>query len=304
MNHNSNGTPPFPALTPGQRLFFEVNGYVVVENTLTTQEVDRLRDTLYRLREKFLAADDPNTFSINGCHTFQIGPHYANLVHLLEADPAFFDYLTHPRIVGLAEEAAGGKVRIDESGAIINSRMDDDDPHKHHELQFHRGGQPGFDSYYHGDLYHCTFMKTLTNLTDLGPDDGGTTVIAGSHKLNCSENEMVAAAYEKPELIHQVQGPAGSTMLMCETLIHATGHKRSDGDRVVIIGGYSHPKYQAQGGQAPSAQFVEKTPEHLRELLTGRPYWTWPERHRPLGMPAEQAGVQYKARMWSIEHRQ
>ena len=31
----------FPALTPGQRLFFEVNGYVVIENTLTAGEVAR-----------------------------------------------------------------------------------------------------------------------------------------------------------------------------------------------------------------------------------------------------------------------
>ena len=32
----------FSALTPGQRLFFEVNGYVVVENTLIPDEVDRI----------------------------------------------------------------------------------------------------------------------------------------------------------------------------------------------------------------------------------------------------------------------
>ena len=29
-------------------------------------------------------------------------------------------------------------------------------------------------------LFHYSFVKTLTNLTDLGPDDGGTVVIAGS----------------------------------------------------------------------------------------------------------------------------
>ena len=46
----------------------------------------------------------------------------------------------------------------------------------------------------HDHLYHCTFVKTLTYLTDvLSPDDGGTTVIAGSHKLGCSADDMVAA---------------------------------------------------------------------------------------------------------------
>ena len=28
-------------------------------------------------------------------------------------------------------------------------------------------------------LYHYSFVKTLTNLSDLGPDDGGTIVIPG-----------------------------------------------------------------------------------------------------------------------------
>lgn len=146
-------------------------------------------------------------------------------------------------------------------------------------------------------------MKTLTNLTDLGPDDGGTTVVAGSHKLNCSEDEMVAAAKEKPELIHQVQAPAGSTMLMCETLIHATGHIRGDRERVIIIGGYSHPKHQAMAYREPSPELLKNLSGDLRQLVAGHPFRTWPERHRSLGMPAHQKDVPYAARMWSVlEH--
>lgn len=90
MSQNNNGTTPFPAMTPGQRLYFEVNGYVVIENTLTREEIERYRDALYRLRDTFLAADDPDELSINGCHTYQISPHYASFSHLLEADAAFF----------------------------------------------------------------------------------------------------------------------------------------------------------------------------------------------------------------------
>jgi hypothetical protein len=150
-------------------------------------------------------------------------------------------------------------------------------------------------------------------------------------------------------------------MLMCETLIHATGALRSDRERITVIGGYSHPKHQALLGQAPSAEFVAgcpkgsvalslctnphplhtgftktfgtslsepttqpnpRCPERLRELLTGRPLWTWPERHRTLAMPAgrtartlaageeeeEEGGEEaaeaqapFAARMWSVK---
>lgn len=293
---------PFPALTPGQRLFLEVNGYVVVENTLSADEVGRIRDALYALQREFQASDDPLSHRVHGCHVGPWEPHLCHFAHLLETDPAIFEYLTHPRIVALAEELVGGKVRLEESAAFLNRREPAFDLTKPYQYNFHRGGQPGFDSYQHDDLYHCTFVKALTNLTDMGPDDGGTTVIAGSHKLNCNEHDMVAAAYETPELIHQVVAPTGSTILMCETLIHATGQIRSERERVIIIAGFSHPKHAAVAGWEPTLAFLETVPEQKKQLVAGHPYWTWPERHRKLGMPAMQKSVPYKARMWSVSH--
>ena len=295
---------PFPALTPGQRLYLDINGYVVIENTLTTDEVNRLRDAIYELRQKFFEVDDPIKHSIGTCRssTDKCDKYYANFHRILDADDRFLEHFTHPLIVSLMEEAVGGKVLLEEAAVIVNSRDPDVDPNKPFRYGFHRGGQPGFDSYQYDDLYHCTFVKALTNLTDMGPDDGGTTVIAGSHKLNCNEHDMVTAAYETPELIHQVVAPTGSTILMCETLVHATGQIRSERERVIIIAGFSHPKHAAVAGWEPTPAFLEMVPEQKKQLVTGHPYWTWPERHRKLGMPAMQKSVPYKARMWSVSH--
>ena len=38
---------PFPALTPAQRYHLEVMGYVVVENTLSPNEAETLKEALY-----------------------------------------------------------------------------------------------------------------------------------------------------------------------------------------------------------------------------------------------------------------
>ena len=46
---NSTSPRPFPALTPAQRYHFDVFGYVVVENTLTENEVGSLREALQKL---------------------------------------------------------------------------------------------------------------------------------------------------------------------------------------------------------------------------------------------------------------
>ena len=69
----------------------------------------------------------------------------------------------------------------------------------------------------HG-LYHYSFVKTLTNLTDLScPEDGGTIVIAGTHKIDptVDPQEVIKAALADPgrPLVHHVVAPAGSTTM-------------------------------------------------------------------------------------------
>ena len=110
-------------------------------------------------------------------------------------------------------------------------------------------------------------------------------VIAGSQKIQCNADEIIACAYEDPSLIHQVVAPAGSTLLFGEALIHATGKFRSDRERVIVIGGYTPPMFQAWNGQEPSAEFADKTPEVFKDLISGRTTWSWEKRFRSLDMP-------------------
>ena len=99
-------------------------------------------------------------------------------------------------------------------------------------------------------------------------------VIAGSQKIQCNADEIIVCAYEDPSLIHQVVAPAGSTLLFGEALIQATGKIRSDRERVIVIGGYTPPMFQAWNGQEPSAK-----------LISGRTAWSWEKRFRSLDMP-------------------
>ena len=125
-------------------------------------------------------------------------------------------------------------------------------------------------------------------MTDLGPDDGGTTVIAGTHKVpqDVPQEEIVAAALEDPSLIHQVEAPAGSTLLFYESLIHAAGIIRSDCDRLLILGGYMPTMFQAWMGYEPDPDFVQTLPDEHRQLLTGEQKFHWPRQPRQLGDPS------------------
>lgn len=275
---------PLPALTASQRYHFDVYGYVVIENTLTATETEALYQALHGLKREILAADDPTKAHVRGAfmdgdlkHTFGFG-------HIIESMHDFLMYYGHPRLVAMTEEVVGGTVRLSEAEAIINSR----DPQKPVEDEpqygFHRGTKPGFGTHEVNGLFHCTFVKILTNLTELGPDDGGTVVIAGSHKIEADEADMIALAYQDRSIIHQVVAPAGSTLLFAESLIHATGQIRSDRERTIIIGGYAPTMFQAWNEYEPSAGFIEGLPEHLRPLFSGSRGWEhWQERHRCLG---------------------
>ena len=290
----TDGTPaafqrPFPALTPAQRYRLDVYGYVVIENTLTGDEVGTLLEALQQLKRDFLTTNNPTTNTVRGCRVSAYRTHHErsyhmHFAHILETDPAILDYLAHPRLVGMAEELVGGTVRLEESEAIINSRDPRADFTEPPTYGFHTGTRPQYGTYTENGLYHCNFVKTLTNLTKLGPDDGGTVVIAGSHKIQCPQDEIIACAYEDPSLIHQVIAPAGSTLLFGEALIHATGQIRSDRERVIIIGGYTPPMFQAWNGQEPSAEFVAQTPEPLQALVSGSEKWHWERRFRTLRM--------------------
>ncbi|MBA3708136.1 MAG: phytanoyl-CoA dioxygenase family protein [Planctomycetes bacterium] len=276
---------PSPALTPAQRLYLDVNGYVVIPNTLSADEVGALMDAIHHLKRE-LESVPPGTFIRNACLPRNNDPYLSSLSSPIEAHPAITAHCTNPRLVAMAEELIGGEARICEAAAVVNRR----NPETFRSppvYGFHTGIDIPFGSHIANGLYHCCFVKTLTNLTELGPDDGGTVVIAGSHKINVPEDQLIAAAMQDPRMIHQVIAPAGSTLLFSETLLHATGQIRSDRERTILICGYNARMMPAWDLSTWSPEFIERLPESHRTLFLGRTNWTRGARYRTLDQPVD-----------------
>ncbi len=269
-------TRPFPALTATQRIQYELLGYVVLENTLTPSEVDELRTAILELEQRVHAGDvaglEPAFVSGQSHDCFRVDnpPHLAR---------CFFDYVTHPFLVGCAEEVIGCEVRLEQSDAHIRRPRADG----HDGYDFHRGWHDA--GTVANGLYHCPFVKTLTNLTDLGPDDGGTAVIPGSHRLatDLDVTEVIRAALDDPRLIHHVTAPAGSTLLFAESLIHSSGVIRSGRDRILIVAGYTPPYFRAFPGYEPDPRMLEQLPDDYRGFFEGASGYYPAPRHRRLG---------------------
>jgi len=272
---------PFPALTSEQRYHLDIYGYVVIPNTLTPDEVGTLMDVLHKLKRDLLSQGPSAQTPAHGAKIHRADAHSTYLAGIVGAHPAITAYCTHPRLLGMAEELIGGEARIVEVGSIMNVR----NPRtwqERPEYGFHSGTDIPFGSHIQNGLYHCNFVKTLTNLTDLGPDDGGTAVIAGSHKINVNEKKAIECAYRDPKLIHHVVAPAGSTLLFSETLIHGTGQIRSEKERTILICGYASRIFPYWDSSPMSPEFLQRIPEHARSLFTGTAHWTRAPRYRML----------------------
>jgi hypothetical protein len=209
---------PCPVLTPAQRFHLDTFGFVVVPNTLTTSETARLRGELHQLRDELLTAAGGvlpagapgglGSHRVRGA-SLSGSSHRLGLTNLIEAGGAITGYSCHPVLVSMAEELLGAEARILEHNAIINRREEserDACSPAAESYRWHRGATPGEASHERGGLLHCNFVKTLTNLTELGPEDGGvrengpasavltastrlilllpqTVLIAGSHRM-------------------------------------------------------------------------------------------------------------------------
>lgn len=290
---------PFPALTPAQRYHFDVFGYVIIPNLLTPDEVGSMKDALYRLRHDLRAAksasSDVAKHRVREARFLVDQPHHVYMGSIEQVEPALTHYATHPYVVGACEEIMGGRGHIVETNAHINSKAPtwptaaDGGP----AYSFHRGlsGAEGF--HFKNGLYHANFVKLLTNLTDLGPDDGGTTVIAGSHKVDAGDEAIIKSAYDDRRLIHKVVAPAGSGLLFTEALMHATGQITSDKERMIIIAGYTtsyfpfmmNEWYDNTQGWAPG--FLENLPPEHRSLFVSNGYIQRKAYYRQLSDPAE-----------------
>lgn len=269
----SNAEAQVPRLSPAQRLHMDVYGYVLLENVLTADEVAAMKGALYRLN----AEPDLDAHRAYGRRR---GSHYALFGHLVEYDPALLEYAAHPKLVPLVEEIVGGAVRLEESEAIINRRRPDADlselrKRRYHPVGFHTGTRHGWGTYYEQNRFHCLFCKTLAYLTDVGPDDGGTAVIPGSHRMSWPQKEMIQAAMEDERLIRQVEASAGSVLLFAESLIHSTTEILSDRERVILVSGYTPTMLREWMRNEISPEFIETLPEEIRPLLSGSDNWNW-----------------------------
>ena len=191
----------FPALTPPQRYQFEVLGYCLIPELLDHVETAALLAELHELRSTLIGEADAQEAAVGGLGATarrgdearrypspepggavleqRSGPwagEMDGLQNLSQLGGYITGYAAHPKLVAMASELLGGEARLMQEDAIINRRPA---PGAEEFVPgWHRGADVPFAAHTSrgSGLMHVNFIKALTNLTPLGPGDGGTLV--------------------------------------------------------------------------------------------------------------------------------
>ncbi len=175
--------------------------------------------------------------SQRGDYTDETGFELHNCV---EADPAFEELIDHLSWVHHAHHFAG------EAGTYVDGLFLDEciasqrGPGGHHPV--HSGGHQAalrnIFRFEHG-VFRCGQVNILLALRDIGPGDGPTMVVPGSHKSNLPH--PLAGDYAKGDRMDHLPGAvpvhlaAGDALLFVDALMHGAASRTNPGHRRLVI---------------------------------------------------------------------
>ncbi len=245
---------------------FDVQGYLVIENALNTNEVAALNSLLDK--QQLPAPGHPQRFG-----RAPDGPGF------LEWGQPFCDLLDHHRIMPILRFRLGDCFRLDRIyGMYMRDGMGRGKLHADYGATSPTtGAQQGEYVPFRDDQTYNGFVVVTWCLTDTGPGKGGFCCIPGSHKSNYKLPQQISEAPENAANVIIPEAPAGSAILFTESLTHGTAAWEAQHDRRALLYKYcvSHVAWTAKRVQPPSN--AELTPR--QQILfrdPGDPYRHFP----------------------------
>ncbi len=141
----------------------------------------------------------------------------------------------------------------------------------------HSGGQDGIvrNQYrFVNGRFRCGQVNILLALTDIGPGDGGTRILPGSHKSNIAHpvfskpwDERVKADDEQVEGSIEVNMKAGDALMFVDALSHGATKRINAGDRRVVIFRYGPSWGNTRYGYSYSDELLARVTPAQRSIL-------------------------------------
>jgi len=276
------------SLSPLETYLFDLRGYLVLRNALSAGEVRDLNATLDHIPVQ-------ETGQWHGwVHTHSFGgKDGTNFQQIYEAGSAFENLIDHPSWIEKIKTLVGGEgtfdtthgpLFIDENFANLRGPGE--------AIGLHSGGHTGVKRTqfrFHNGKFQCGQVNVLMALTDIGPGDGATMVIPGSHKANFNHPDFEkhkirpgeATSLNGVEGAMEVHLQAGDALVFVDAISHGSARRTNPGQRRIVVYRYGPSWGFFRHGYRPS-------PELLTRLTPPRRAMVWPHVHtlRPPGAQA------------------
>ena len=267
-------------ISPRDVYFFDLNGYIIIRNALSSQEVNELNYCIDRIPKQ-----EPGT-SYGNVHFHDYnddGQSGLNLQQIYESGEPFENLINHPSWIDHMKLFVGARGTFDQAHGLffidenfVNLRGTGQ------AIGMHSGGYPPIlrNQYrFHGNRFMCGQVNVLIALTAIGPGDGGTTLVPGSHKSNFEHPDLKQVAMRSEgfgELIEgalEVQLAAGDVLIFVDGICHGSAKRTNQGLRRIAVYRYGPSWGNFRHQYRPSKELLCRLSPEQRQIVA--PYTMW-----------------------------
>lgn len=259
--------------TPLDDFLFDLNGFLILKNAVDT-------DLLQRLNAEFDAfpRDLPMGHWYQGAQRRDYDPKTGvELHHAVEISEPFQELIDAPGWIDYVRRYAGEEksyvegLFIDECIASIRTSGG------HHPVHSGGFGVPVRCQYrYEHGMFRCGQVNVILALDDIGPGDGATMIIPGSHKSNFPHPQEKDYTYGTDKVMDTIAGavPAylekGDALVFVDALMHGGSSRSNGGERRITIYRYGPSWGRTRYGYQYSPELVDKLTPVRRRILEPR----------------------------------
>ena len=263
---------------------FDLNGFVVVRGALSAAEVadanariDQIPRALPRLgwHGWVQREDHPEHRGISYQQVYELGGAFERMID----HPNYLNYVL--RFIGGHDcfDYHHGPLFIDENFFTIRGTGE--------AIPLHAGGHDickRMAFRYHNGRFQCAQINVLIAFTDIGPGDGATMVIPGSHKSN-----MIHPEYLKPKPAsewgeggggsvdgvagaQEVHMKAGDAIVFVDATCHGSAKRINPGERRISVYRYGSSWNRTRWGYHASPEILGRVSPYARKLIHPQEY--------------------------------
>ena len=218
-------------LSAGQKEFYRENGYLMVENAVSPDQLARLRQITARLIEGARSVTESNeAYDLDSGHSADT-PRLTRIKIPHKQDPYFWEVLQNSVMTQVLNDLLGPDT------TILTSKLNTKAPGGGRAIEWHQDWM--FYPHTNDDLLAFGLM-----LEDVDEDNGPLMVIPGSHRgplLNHHANGVFAGAIDPDDPLFErdravtLTGKAGSMTVHHVRILHGSAPNLSDRTRKILF---------------------------------------------------------------------